>query len=212
MAQTVARFDQLTRSGLITGYTIEPPPLYLEALSPTLTYGMYAGDELSRRNIRALLGDLTILGAGLTVRPVHGNARRDDGRIEQSDQARIAARFARPEQLDAAVDRIRRRYTVGLSDAWHPASWLYPDVRITGVGHDPHGTVRAVAHTMRLERRSIVVLSRSTRPPLPGMASYPVRLLDCWAGYLDGKQDAGAWASPPGADQTVIAPFVATGR
>ncbi|MDQ6709453.1 MAG: hypothetical protein M3Z11_02735 [Candidatus Dormibacteraeota bacterium] len=212
IAETVATFDRLAREGVITGYTLEAPPLYLEALSPTLTYSMYATDELSRRNIRAVLGDLSILGAAVTVRPVYGNVRREDGHIERSDQRRIAARFERPAQLDAAVERIQSRYMASVSAAWHPGSWLYPDVRVTGVRTDPPGTIRAVAHTMPVGRRSIVVLSLSPQPPLPRMTSFPVRLLDRWGSYLDGKHDAGPWAAAPDEYQMVTVPLAASGR
>ncbi len=212
IGETVATFDQLAREGVITGYTIEPPPLYLEASSPTLTYGMYAGDEMSRRNIRAVLGDLSILGAALTVRPVYGNVRREDGHIERSDQRRIGARFERPAQLAAAVDRIQSRYMAGVNATSHPASWRYPDVRLTGMGDDPPGTVRAIAHTLPVGRRSIVVLSLSPQPPLTRMTSHPVRLLDRWGSYLDGKHDAGPWAAAPDECQTVTVPLAATGR
>ncbi len=202
--------DELIGQGSITGYTVEPPPLYLESLTPTMTYSMYAGDELSRGNINAVLDDLAELGARLTVRPVQGNVRPEDGPIERTNQARIAARFNDGEHLEQALRRIRRRYIAGSGSSWQAASWLYPDVRVTGVGSAPLGTIPAVAHTMPVYRGSVVILSLSPRPPLVGMRSYRVFLLDRWASYLEGKQIAGAWAAAPAEYQVVTAPLSTT--
>ena len=202
--------DGLIDQGSITGYTVEPPPLYLESLTPTMTYSMYAGDELSRRNIKAVLEELSELGAELIVRPVQGNVRLEDGRIERTKQTRIAAGFDDRGHLEQALQRIRRRYIAGSGSSWQPASWLYPDVRVTGIGRAPLGTVAAVAHTMPVSAGSVVILSLSQRPPLDGMRSYRVFLLDRWASYLDGKQIAGAWAAAPAEYQAVTAPRSAT--
>lgn len=204
--------DRLIGQGSITGYTVEPPPLYLESLTPTMTYSMYAGDELSRRNITAVLDELSELGAGLTVRPVQGNVRLEDGRIQRTSQARIAARFHGGAQLEQALERIRRRYIAGSGSSWQPASWLYPDVRVTGIRRAPLGTIAALAHTMPVSGGSVVVLSLSPRPPLDGMRSHRVFLLDRWASYLDGKQIAGAWAAAPAEYQVVTPPLSATRR
>ena len=205
-------FDHLTRIGAITGYTVEPPPLYLSSNVPTLTYSMYAGDELSRHNLRAFIKDLTGLKPSLALRPIQGNVRRDDGTIERTAQIRLAARFRSVEQLEEALLLVRRRYLAAHGVASRAGSWHIPDVRITGTQPAPLRTIAALAHMLPVEGGAVVTLSLAADPPASGMRSFPVFLLDRWQSYLDGKQAAGAWSPAPAAYQTVTAPLLATGR
>ena len=207
-------FDRLVVTGAITGYTVEPPPLYLISAMPTLTYSVYGGDPVSRGNLRHLLDDLSALTKHLTIRPIEGNAGRGSGIIERSRQLRVAASFSDHAQLDRGLDLIRDRYQAGSGDGWVSGSWQYPDVRVTGSSRRPPGTIRASAHQLPLPSgsQSVVVLSLSTAPPRAGMQAYPVFLLERWHRYLEGEQSAGAWFTAWGSVQTVTPALAATGR
>jgi hypothetical protein len=180
-----ASLDRLVAQGVITGYTVEPPPLYLVSRLPALTYHCYANDPVSENNLQRLSADLQAFRPELTLRPLQGNVRRADGSISRSDQLRMTARFETGTALEAALDLIGRRYLAG-SGAWLPGSWQYPDVRVTGINWQPPGTTAATAHRLSLGRDSAVVLSLSHRPPLRRMRSYQVFLLERWHGYLSG--------------------------
>lgn len=191
------RLDRLIRCGSITGYTVEPPPLYLESRLPALTYSMYSGDELSRRNIDAVVDELDRLDASLSLRPVQGNVGRAQGRIERTEQVRVAASFTNAEHLNEALRCINRSYLASSGAASQPASWVYPDVRLVGLETAPTGTIGAFAHTMPVGVRSVVVMSLSRRPPLEPLLSYPIFLLERWARYLGGQLPVVGWTAPP---------------
>jgi hypothetical protein len=163
---------------------------------------MYAGDRLSHNNLQAFLTDLAALEPALTLRPIRGNVRRDDGTIERTAQIRVAARFRGADQLEDALRLVRRRYLAASGLPSRPGSWHIPDVRITGLRRGPDGTIAAIAHMLPFEGGGVVTLSLTSSPPLTGMRSYPVFLLDRWQHYLQGKQVAGGWRSLPSRLQT----------
>lgn len=175
--------DRLVLDGAITGYTLEADGRYLGSGGPALTYAMYAGDPISRRNLGKLAAALTALGADVRVRGLVGTVRVA-GRLHRSQQLGVLARFRRWKDLERAGRLVAERFTAG-EPGCTPGSWHLPDARFCGP-HQPPGTVAAFAHLRTRGTAAAVVLTLREEPPLVGMATRKVALHPAWGPYLAG--------------------------
>lgn len=174
--------DGLVACGEITGYTVEVDISYLRGPEPTLTYSMYDHDAASRSNLQLFAAELRALGARVHLVRRWGRSRWG-GAGRRRFELTAVCRFDHPATLERGLSTVRRRYVAGAAEAV-PASWRVPDVRVCGAA--PAGTIAATAHELALLHGAAVVLGLDPRPPLPGMRSHPVRVLDCWAAHLAG--------------------------
>jgi hypothetical protein len=173
--------ERLVAAGRITGYTVEPDPLYLRANVPALTYSMCCADERGRRNLDLALAELRAAGARVDLVHRCGTWRWGSA-LHRTSETTAIGWFECAGSLLAALHALRARYVAGSGDAV-PGSWRVPDVRVCGLL--PAGTVPATAHELRLPGgAAAVVISLEETPPLPAMHSRPVAVLPCWTGYL----------------------------
>lgn len=176
--------DRLLARGAISGYTCEPPDAYLAGERPTLTYSMYASGRASRCNIARFAGTMRALGGELRYLPQVGYVCIAGGGVRQSRQVKIVVEFPDDECLETAIAVVQACFLAGGGRTPAPGSWLYPDVRVTGTGRRPVGTFEALAHHIGAATGRLVVLARAAAPPLPGMVTVPVLLLECWQWVL----------------------------
>jgi hypothetical protein len=177
----LADMELLVATGRITGYTVEPDPVYLRADVPVLTYSMSCASQAGRRNARLALIELRAAGARVEVVHRRGTWRWGPA-LNRSSEVSVIGWFDRPASLRTALRAIRARYVAGVAGAV-PGSWRVPDVRVCGVA--PAGTVPAMAHELPLPGgAAAVVISLEGTPPLLDMRSRPISLLPCWTGYL----------------------------
>lgn len=173
--------ERLVATGRITGYTVEPDPVYLRANVPALTYSMCCDDETGRRNLDLALAELRSAGARVDLVHRSGTWRWGPA-LRRTSETTAIGWFERADALHAALHAIRARYVAG-SDHAVPGSWRVPDVRICGLV--PAGTIAATAHELPLPGGgAAVVISLEETPPLLDMLSRRVAVLPCWTGYL----------------------------
>jgi DNA-binding Lrp family transcriptional regulator len=180
LAEALARLDRLTAAGVITGYTLEALPRYLEEGARAVTYAAYEGHSVEHRHLAAAVGALTAAGGEVTVHRRRGTVRCGRG-VGRSRELMAVARFASAGALEAGLEEV--------ADPSFCGRWRYPDIRVTG--GQGRGLVEAYAHSILSGRWAAVVLSLLTSPPVPGMTSRRVRLLPAWIDYLGGSDASG---------------------
>jgi hypothetical protein len=183
--------DRLVACGAITGYTREGAVDYLIAKRPTLTYSMYAGGRASRANRARFIADMTRLRGRVNIVSQVGHLAVAGGRIQRTNQVRMVVEFDHDEDFEKAIRLIQREYVAGHGREAARGSWLYPDVRVTGVRGPIAGTFQATAHHAAAIGDRFVVLTPEPAPALPGMSTSPVLLLDCWRAILSARPPVG---------------------
>lgn len=186
--------DSLVACGAITGYTREGAVDYLSAKRPTLTYSMYVGGRASRINRARFVADMTRLRGRVNMVSQVGHLAVGGGRIQRTNQVRVVVEFDRDEDFKNAIRLIQREYVAGDGREAARGSWLYPDVRVTGVSGPIAGTFKATAHHAGGIGDRFVVLTPEPAPALPGMSTSPVLLLDCWRTILSARRPSGDFA------------------
>ena len=183
--------DRLVASGAISGYTKEGAIDYLSADKPTLTYSMYAGGRASRANRARFIADMTRLRGRVETVSQVGHLAVAGGRIQRTNQVRVVVEFDTEDDFEEAIRLVQREYVAGRGRLAARGSWLYPDVRVTGVRRPIAGTFRATAHHGAGIGDRFVVLTPEPAPALPGMSTSPVLLLDCWRTILAARVSFG---------------------
>ena len=179
----LTRLDALASCGAITGYTVEPDPAYLSLGQHILTYSVYGDDRAGRRNIARLVRDLAGLGARMDSHLRIGTVSTSAG-LQRTRELGLVARLPDDRRLDLALDLVCELHAAGGSRP-RAGSWLLPDVRVCGSSAIGSRTVPAFAHEAPVGSASAVVITLDGVAPLPGMRTHPVRVLDCWAPYLE---------------------------
>ena len=184
-----AELDRLVARGRLTGYTVEVDTSYLHAVSPTLTYRMYAGHTGSARNLDLFCTAMHGLGAELRASRVTGTTAVAGGLV-RTDQICVRAAFEDDQMLWRAVVLVEERFTCRPGAV--PASWRFPDVRICGGA--PPGTIAVWAHRWG----PAVALAVSPVPPAPDGTCVSVRVLARWADLLTatGQRTSEAAVTP----------------
>ena len=180
--QRLLALDALAAGGRITGYTLEPVPAYLSRGDHLLTYSVYGDDRTGRRNLGRLVRDLSRLDASITSHSRTGTVTAGAD-VRRTRELAVVAGMPGRLSLEAALDLVCELHAAGGSRP-RAGSWQLPDVRICGSGNLRHRTVAAFAHELPVGEEAAVVITLDNRPPLAGMRSHPVRVLNCWAPYL----------------------------
>lgn len=180
------RLDRLVARGAISGYTRERSVAYLEGRLPTLTYSMYAFGADSLANRAFFNADMLRIGGRVRDFPQIGHVAAEGG-VWRTEQVRIVVEFEQAGDLAKAVRVVQRDYVAGAGRSAICGSWMFPDVRITGLRQNQPlpGTVPATAQSGRAPASEhVVVLEGWSAPPRRGMTIRPVLLLDCWRDFL----------------------------
>lgn len=181
--------DRLVIAGAISGHTVEEDAAYLGCPRPTLTYRMYSDGEDSRHNLGRFVDAVRMLGAETHISRLVGTVADPlrAGHVRRSDQLCVRVAFGCEGRLGRGVDLVSTRFHA-CAPSSVPGSWIYPDLRVTGVTVPPKGTVGAYLHHWPQAPATASVLSLAAEPPAPGGASIPVSLLACWLDLLDAAK------------------------